>query len=131
MSMLGPWANGERMAFIRIHWQFPASYPYALDIPTFELERNPTVSPIVRQDMIMTIKAMRAENRQCLAATSSYLVGEHKRLGRTRVNVESDSDSDVEGDLGVNNNVVMLTRTSGATFGPNGMSHLTIYNFFS
>lgn len=118
MSMLGPWANGERMAFIRIHWHFPPQYPYQPEIPTFELERNPTVSPIVRQDMIMTIKALRAENRQCLVSTSSYLVGEHQRLGRTRMNLDSDSDSESGAMLA--DNVVMLTRTSGATFGPNG-----------
>lgn len=122
MSMLGPWANGERMAFIRIHWQFPHSYPYTPEIPTFELERNPTVSPIVRQDIVMTLKTLRAENRQCLVSTCSYLVGEHQRLGRTRVNLDDDSDSEAGGDMGVNNNVVMLTRTSGATFGPNGTS---------
>ena len=119
MSMNGPWANGDRIAFMRIHWSFPPTYPYALDIPTFELERNPTVSPITRQKIIATIKEMRSDNRQCLVATSSFLLGSQERVGRRLVEEESDSESEKDVNLV---NVPMLIRTCGATFGPNGQS---------
>lgn len=117
--MNGPWANGNRMAFMRIHWSFPSTYPYTNDVPTFELERNPTVSPITRQKLIATIKEMRAANRQCLVATSAFLLGSHERVGRRLI--EDDSDSESEKDVNVQlANVPMLIRTCGATFGPNG-----------
>lgn len=103
------------MAFMRIHWSFPASYPYSQDLPTFELERNPTVSPIVRQKVIQTIKLMRAATRQCLVSTSAYLLGVHER-GRRLVD-DSDSEDEVDRQM---MNVPMLVRTCGATFGPNG-----------
>ena len=117
MSMNGPWANGDRMAFIRIHWSFPVNYPYAADYPTFEMERNPTVSPITRQKMVTTIKQLRAANRQCLLSTTAYLLGAHERQGRTRIEEESDSEDELDGNMV---NVPMLIRTCGATFGPNG-----------
>jgi hypothetical protein len=115
--MNGPWANGDRMAFIRIHWSFPVNYPYASDYPTFEMERNPTVSPITRQKMVTTIKQLRAANRQCLLSTTSYLLGAHERQGRMRIERESDSEDESDGHMV---NVPMLIRTCGATFGPNG-----------
>lgn len=114
--MSGSWANGDRMAFMRIHWSFPSTYPYSSDIPTFELEKNPTVSPIARQKIIATIKELRAANRQCLVSTSGYLLGSHERVGRRLVEEESDSESEKE----VMANVPMLIRTCGASFGPNG-----------
>ncbi|WWC59175.1 uncharacterized protein I303_101724 [Kwoniella dejecticola CBS 10117] len=120
MSMQGPWANGDRMAFIRIHWSFPANYPYGPEHPTFELERNPTVSPISRQIMVTTIQERRSHNRQCLISTTGFLLGSHERMGRRMLEEESDSESE----KGVENqrlgNVPMLIRTCGATFGPNG-----------
>ena len=118
MSMNGPWANGDRMAFMRIHWSFPSSYPYAPENPSFELEKNPTVSPITRKHIISTIQELRAINRQCLVATSSYLLGSDERVGRRLVEVESDSESEKE----IMSNIPMLIRTCGATFGPNGMN---------
>ncbi|ORY26858.1 hypothetical protein BCR39DRAFT_560289 [Naematelia encephala] len=114
ISMNGPWANGDRMAFMRIHWSLPPNYPYSTELPTFELERNPTVSPLTRQKIIATIKELRAKNRQCLVLTTGFLLGAHERVAR-RLDVESDSESEKE--VG---NVPMLIRTSGATFGPNG-----------
>jgi len=117
MSMNGPWANGDRMAFIRIHWSFPINYPYASEYPTFEMERNPTVSPITRQKMVTTIKQLRAASRQCLLSTTSYLLGAHERQGRMRIEEESDSEDEADGHMV---NVPMLIRTCGATFGPNG-----------
>ncbi|KAK8846765.1 hypothetical protein IAR55_005853 [Kwoniella newhampshirensis] len=120
MSMQGPWANGDRMAFMRIHWSFPANYPYGNDIPTFELERNPTVSPITRQMIVTNIKEMRAHNKQCLVATTGYLLGSHERLGRRRIDEESDSESEKGVETTRLGNVPMLIRTCGATFGPNG-----------
>ncbi len=119
MTMNGPWANGDRMAFLRIHWTFPAQYPYMPEIPTFELERNPTISPLTREIIVKNIKAMRAENRQCLVATSGYLLGSHDRIGRKMIEDESDSDDDSSTKL-ANANVAPLIRTCGATFGPNG-----------
>ncbi|WVW78757.1 hypothetical protein I302_100718 [Kwoniella bestiolae CBS 10118] len=120
MSMQGPWANGDRMAFIRIHWSFPPNYPFGPEIPTFELERNPTVSPITRQIIVTTIQERRAHNRQCLISTTGFLLGSHERIGRRLIDEESDSESE----KGVENqrlgNVPMLIRTCGATFGPNG-----------
>ena len=118
ISMNGPWANGDRMAFIRIHWSFPSTYPYTPDVPTFEVERNPTVSLITRQKIVLTIKEMRATNRQCLLATTAFLLGSHERIGRRVVDAESDSESDASPH--VVNNAPMLMRTCGATFGPNG-----------
>nr|XP_031861917.1 uncharacterized protein CI109_002747 [Kwoniella shandongensis]KAA5528989.1 hypothetical protein CI109_002747 [Kwoniella shandongensis] len=120
MSMQGPWANGDRMAFMRIHWSFPVNYPYSNDIPTFELERNPTVSPISRQMIVTTIKEMRAHNRQCLVSTTGYLLGSHERMGRRRIDEESDSESEKGVETTRLGNVPMLIRTCGATFGPNG-----------
>lgn len=119
MSMNGPWANGDRMAFIRIHWSFPLSYPYANEFPTFEMERNPTISPPTRQSMVTTIKQLRAVNRQCLLSTTAYLLGAHERQGRARVEEESDSEDELDKNMV---NVPMLIRTCGATFGPNGQS---------
>ncbi|OCF59100.1 vacuolar membrane protein [Kwoniella mangroviensis CBS 10435] len=120
MSMQGPWANGDRMAFIRIHWSFPPNYPFGPEIPTFELERNPTVSPITRQIIVTTIQERRAHNRQCLISTTGFLLGSHERIGRRLIDEESDSESE----KGVENqrlgNVPMLIRTCGATFGPHG-----------
>lgn len=116
--MNGPWANGDRMAFMRIHWSFPSTYPYTPEIPTFELERNPTVSPIIRRQIIATIQELRGINRQCLVATSGYLLGSHERVGRRLVEEESGSESEKE----VMVNVPMLIRTCGATFVPNGRS---------
>lgn len=103
------------MAFMRIHWSFPAAYPYSPEVPTFELERNPTVSPITRQHIIQNIKLMRATNRQCLVATSAFLLGVHER-GRRLID-ESDSEDEAERQM---TNVPMLIRTCGATFGPSG-----------
>ncbi len=120
--MNGPWANGDRIAFMRIHWSFPSTYPYTPDIPTFELEKNPTVSPITRQMLIGKIKEIRAGNRQCLVSTSGFLLGSHERVGRRLVEEESDSESEKE----VMTNVPMLIRTCGATFGPNGESPFVI-----
>ena len=119
--MNGPWANGDRMAFLRIHWSFPSAYPYASEIPTFELERNPTVSSITRGKLVKTIKEMRASNRQCLLTTSAFLLGSNERVGRRLVDEESDSESEKGVKL---SNVPMLIRTSGATFGPNGELYL-------
>lgn len=115
MSMNGPWANGDRYAFIRIHWSFPPNYPFGLEAPTFELERNATVSPITRHRMVSTIKEMRAAHRQCLIATTEFLLGYHERTGRRMIEEESGSDSDDEAQ-----NVPMLVRTTGAVFGPGG-----------
>ena len=108
------------MAFMRIHWSFPASYPYSVELPTFELERNPTVSPLARQKIVGTIKEMRAENRQCLVQTTGFILGHHERVGRRLIAEESDSES--EKDVTLVSNVPMLIRTCGATFGPNGQS---------
>jgi hypothetical protein len=80
---------------------------------------DPTVSPITRQKMVTTIKQLRAANRQCLLSTTSYLLGAHERQGRTRIEDESDSEDELEKHM---DNVPMLIRTCGATFGPNGMS---------
>lgn len=113
--MNGPWANGNRVAFVRIHWSFPPNYPYGTEIPTFELERNATVSQITRQRMISTIKEIRLANRQCLVSVTEFLLGYHERTGRRALEEESDSDAD---DVDVN--VPMLIRTTGAVFGPNG-----------
>lgn len=124
ISMQGPWANGDRQAFMRIHWSFPPNYPYGPEIPTFELERNPTVSPITRQTIVMNIKEMRAHNKQCLIETTGYLLGLHERQGRRRgMDEESDSESSVKGEEKRREDVVpelMLRKTCGATFGPNG-----------
>nr|ACZ81474.1 CND01460 [Kwoniella heveanensis] len=120
LSMQGPWANGNRMAFIRIHWSFPPNYPYGPDIPTFDLERNPTVSQITRHGIVTTIKEMRAHNKQCLVQTCGYLLGPHERMGRRGIEEESDSESEKEGEPTRLTNVPMLIRTCGATFGPNG-----------
>lgn len=120
MSMNGPWANGNRMAFMRIHWSFPPNYPYSSDLPTFELERNPTVSPIARLKIVTTIKEMRAANRQCLVSTCGFLLGSQERTGRRMVEEESDSESEKGAVL---NYGPVLARTSGATFGPNGELH--------
>ena len=121
MSMNGPWANGDRIAFIRIHWSFPSTYPYTSDIPTFELERNPTVSPITRHKIVMTIKEIRSSNRQCLVQTTGFLLGSDERQGRRLLVDEEESDSDSgNGDVGTVGNAPMLIRTCGATFGPNG-----------
>lgn len=121
--MNGPWANGDRAAFIRIHWSFPAQYPYVPEIPTFELERNPTVSSITREQIVNGIKLLRAENRQCLVATCGFLLGSHERIGRKMVEDDSDSDHDSEAMM-ANVNTAQLIRTCGATFGPNGASRL-------
>lgn len=119
MSMNGPWALAARTAFMRIHWSFPVNYPYTSEMPTFELENNPTVSNITRLRLVTTIKEMRAENKQCLVATCGFLLGAHERVGR-RLAVDDDSDSESErGPPGVVN-APPLMRTSGATFGPNG-----------
>ncbi|KAK4688931.1 SEA/GATOR complex protein SEA3/WDR59, partial [Tremellales sp. Uapishka_1] len=115
MTMNGPWANGDRQAFIRIHWSFSATYPYSNDVPVFELERNATVLPITRMKIISTIKEMRRQNRQCLVATSGFLLGYHERPGRRLIDEASDSESEKEV-----SNVPMLVRTCGASFGPNG-----------
>ncbi|WVF70087.1 hypothetical protein IAT40_004874 [Kwoniella sp. CBS 6097] len=120
MSMNGPWANGNRIAFMRIHWSFPPNYPYGPEIPTFDLEKNPTVSQITRHGIVTTIKEMRAHNKQCLVATCGYLLGSHERIGRRGVAEESDSESEKEGEPTRLSNVPMLIRTCGATFGPNG-----------
>lgn len=118
MSLNGPWANGDRFAFIRIHWSFPPNYPYAPEIPTFELERNATVSPITRHRMVSTIKELRASSRQCLVAVTEFLLGYHERTGRRVLDDEgSQSDSDAPA---LTQNVPMLVRTTGAVFGPNG-----------
>jgi hypothetical protein len=130
MEMSGPWANGDRMAFCRIHWSFPAEYPNCTEIPTFELERNPTVSQITRQKLVMTLKEIRAADKQCLVQTCAFLLGHHEvsRAGKGR-RLEEDSDSESEtgsatglrpigGKTGTN--VVMMIRNCGATFGPNG-----------
>ena len=116
--MNGPWGNGDRMAFIRIHWSFPAQYPYVPELPSFELERNPTVSPITRAHIVNGIKALRMDNRQCLVSTCGFLLGSHERIGRKEV--EEESDSEEEDNQIKSANVVMLIRTCGATFGPNG-----------
>ncbi|WWC87209.1 uncharacterized protein L201_002096 [Kwoniella dendrophila CBS 6074] len=120
MSMQGPWANGDRMAFIRIHWSFPPNYPYGPETPTFELERNPTVSPITRQVIVRSVQERRAINRQCLISTTGYLLGSHERVGRRLIEEESDSESEKGVESSRLGNVPMLIRTCGATFGPNG-----------
>lgn len=116
MAMNGPWANGNRVAFVRIHWSFPTNYPYGNEIPTFELERNATVSQITRQRMVSTIKEIRLANRQCLISVTEFLLGYHERTGR-RAALEEESGSDNDN---VDINVPMLIRTTGAVFGPNG-----------
>ena len=126
MSMSGPWANGDKMAFLRIHWTFPLNYPYVPEIPTFELERNPTVSSVTRDLLVNNIKAIRSENRQCLVATSGYLLGSQDRIGRKML---EDSDSEDENSSKINGNVAQLIRTCGATFGPNG-SCIGLLNIF-
>ncbi|TXT06124.1 hypothetical protein VHUM_03597 [Vanrija humicola] len=115
MSLNGPWANGDRFAFIRIHWTFPPKYPHGSEIPTFELERNATVSPITRHRIVSTIKEIRSGNKQCLVQVTEFLLGYHERMGRRIVDEESGSESDR-----VIQNVPMLVRSTGATFGPNG-----------
>ncbi|WRT65038.1 uncharacterized protein IL334_001980 [Kwoniella shivajii] len=120
ISMQGPWANGDRMAFMRIHWSFPPSYPYGPEIPVFELERNPTVSPIARQVIVTGIQEMRGQNKQCLVATTGFLLGSHERVGRRLIDEESDSESEKGVESTRLGNVPMLIRTCGATFGPNG-----------
>ncbi|WVQ97798.1 hypothetical protein IAU59_004913 [Kwoniella sp. CBS 9459] len=120
MSMQGPWANGNRVAFMRIHWSFPPNYPWGPELPTFDLEKNPTVSQITRHGIVTTIKEMRAHNKQCLVATCGYLLGSHERIGRRGIAEESDSESEKEGEPTRLTNVPMLIRTCGATFGPNG-----------
>ncbi|ODN75389.1 hypothetical protein L202_06547, partial [Cryptococcus amylolentus CBS 6039] len=123
ISLQGPWANGDRQAFIRIHWSFPANYPYGPEIPSFELERNPTMLPLTRQTLVMTIKEMRAHNKQCLIETTGYLLGLHERQGRRRGIDESDSESERGEPTKQSDDVVpemMLRKTCGATFGPNG-----------
>ncbi|BEJ13327.1 hypothetical protein CspHIS471_0305010 [Cutaneotrichosporon sp. HIS471] len=115
MSLNGPWANGNRAAFVRIHWSYPQNYPYANEIPTFELERNATVSQITRQRMVSTIKEIRVKSRQCLVSVTEFLLGYHERTGRLALEEESGSENDE-----VDVNVPMLIRTTGAIFGPNG-----------
>lgn len=117
MSLNGPWANGDRFAFIRIHWSFPANYPYGSEIPTFELERNVTISPITRHRMVSTIKDIRSANKQCLVSVTEFLLGYHERTGRRVLDDESASDSDAPV---LQQNVPMLIRNTGAVFGPNG-----------
>ncbi|KIS02247.1 vacuolar membrane protein [Cryptococcus deuterogattii 2001/935-1] len=124
ISMQGPWANGDRQAFMRIHWSFPQNYPFGPEIPAFELERNPTVSPIIRQTIVMNIKEIRAHNKQCLVETTGYLLGLHERQGRRRgMDEESDSESERGEEINRRDDIVpevMLRKTCGATFGPNG-----------
>ncbi|RXK42257.1 hypothetical protein M231_00617 [Tremella mesenterica] len=117
ISVNGPWANGDRMAFMRIHWSFPSNYPFSEQIPTFELESNPTISTFTRTKIVTTIKELRAEHRQCLISTIGFLIGAHAR-GRRAVTEDSESESDE--DINIGNDVPMLRRISGATFGPNG-----------
>ncbi|WVO15839.1 hypothetical protein L204_103501 [Cryptococcus depauperatus] len=124
ISMQGPWANNARQAFMRIHWSFPTNYPHGSELPTFELERNPTVSSITRRAIVTTIKDMRAHHKQCLVETTGYLLGLHERQGRRReLDEESDSESERESDIKeMYDNVpeLMLRKICGATFGPNG-----------
>lgn len=109
---------------MRIHWSFPQNYPFGPEIPAFELERNPTVSPIIRQTIVMNIKEIRAHNKQCLVETTGYLLGLHERQGRRRgMDEESDSESERGEEINRRDDIVpevMLRKTCGATFGPNG-----------
>ena len=86
---------------------------------------------MTRQKLVMTLKEIRAADKQCLVQTCAFLLGQHEasRSGRGR-RVEEDSDSESEagsatgmsrhvgGKIGTN--VVMMIRNCGATFGPNG-----------
>lgn len=77
------------------------------------------MSSITREQIVNGIKALRAENRQCLVSTCGFLLGSHERIGRKMVEDDSDSDNGSDA-LMANNNTAQLIRTCGATFGPNG-----------
>ena len=79
----------------------------------------------------MTLKEIRAADRQCLVQTCAFLLGQHEasRSGRgRRLEEDSDSESETGSTTGMTRqvggktatNVVMMIRNCGATFGPNG-----------
>jgi WD repeat-containing protein 59 len=123
ISLSGPWAVDDEMAFIRLHLVFPDEYPES-KAPLFELEETSGVTSQRRNEMkrfLTRIGAMHArKGRTCLEACLRYLVGEKAADAKWRVRREGDSgvDSDTEGTTtSMEDSMIMSSSMTGSRLG--------------
>lgn len=121
ISLSGPWAMDDEMAFIRMHLVFPDDYPESKP-PLFELEETSGVSSPRREEMIRFLRRIGAmhvkKGRPCIEACLRYLVGEKAASAKWRVRREGDSDmeSDTEGTTSMEESMIMsgiMNRVNG------------------
>lgn len=116
------------MAFVRVYFRFPASYPRAQGregSPAFSLSNSPLITKESRDALRQKLHRICEESRPCLAACISFLLGHDERKGRPGAPLPVDSDS--ESDLGVITGPMLPKVTCGACWGTDG----TLVTFFA
>ncbi|PWN47131.1 WD40 repeat-like protein [Violaceomyces palustris] len=132
LSLYGPWANREP-AFLRVNFEFPATYPHTP--ARYELERSANVSLKTRAYLLRNLKAL-VEGRArhglaCMEVCARFLIGETVQEidedfedldGTYGLSVKAgffDTSSDTDDDE-PRTMLKMPARRCGASFGPNG-----------
>jgi hypothetical protein len=124
ISLSGPWAQNDEIAFIRLHLVFPDEYPES-KTPYFELEETSGVSSHRRQEMTRFLQRISAlhvrKGRPCIESCLRYLVGEKAASAKWRVRQSGDSDteSDTEGATSMEESTILsaVTRENNGAHG--------------
>lgn len=128
IALNGPWGEDGQLAFVRVYFRFPASYPRAQGkdgCPAFSLSNSPLISKDTRDMLRQKLHRICEDTRPCLAACVSFLLGHDERKGRMGAPLPVDSDS--ESDLGVVTGPMLPKVTCGACWGTDG----TLVTFFA
>jgi WD40 repeat protein len=98
LSMNGPWGEGKKSVFLKIHVRFPAEYPEAE--PALRLEKMSSVTDEtyskISVELSQITKGFASRRRGCLEALLSYLLGE-RGLEDSTAWLQEEDDEDTEG----------------------------------
>ncbi|KAG8910650.1 hypothetical protein FRC01_006210, partial [Tulasnella sp. 417] len=111
-TLLGPWRDDNALAFIRITFSFPKDYwkisptdPNASRcIPSFDLDKIPSISLKTRAFLLKKLRYIRYINRPCLEPCLRFLLGEDEATEygfRGTLGLSEGSRSDGEEDMAV------------------------------
>ncbi|KAG9022597.1 hypothetical protein FS837_006272 [Tulasnella sp. UAMH 9824] len=111
-TLLGPWRDDNALAFIRITFSFPKDYwkksptdpNAARSIPSFDLDKIPSISLKTRAFLIKKLRYIRYIHRPCLEPCLRFLLGEDEAAGYGflgTLGLSEGSRSDGEEDMAV------------------------------
>ncbi|KAG9002879.1 hypothetical protein FRB90_011295 [Tulasnella sp. 427] len=109
-TLLGPWRDDNALAFIRITFSFPKDYwrispldpNAARSIPSFDLDKIPSISLKTRAFLLKKLRYIRYIHRPCLEPCLRFLLGEDEAAGwgfRGPLGLSEGSRSDGEEDM--------------------------------